>query len=120
MPKARRRRRRNRRGAPGPRYRSGRRAATVSSRPGGWMSRARASSKPCAGHYTDPSHVSRRVTECDNSRMSVTTHPLLEELAARDLIVDSTPRDELAAHLSEARRSLYIGFDPTADSLHVG
>jgi tyrosyl-tRNA synthetase len=41
-------------------------------------------------------------------------------LAARELIVDSTPRDELAAHLSEARRSAYIGFDPTADSLHVG
>ena len=52
--------------------------------------------------------------------MSARSHPFLEDLAARELIVDSTPRDELAAHLSEARRSAYIGFDPTADSLHVG
>jgi tyrosyl-tRNA synthetase len=48
------------------------------------------------------------------------THPFLEDLAARELIVDSTPIDELAAHLHEGRRSVYIGFDPTADSLHVG
>jgi len=52
--------------------------------------------------------------------VSARSHPFLEDLAARELIVDSTPRDELAAHLSEARRSAYIGFDPTADSLHVG
>jgi tyrosyl-tRNA synthetase len=45
---------------------------------------------------------------------------LLDDLSARGLVVDSTPLDELAAHLHEARRSLYIGFDPTADSLHVG
>src|ERR1051326_8769256 len=48
------------------------------------------------------------------------THPFLDDLAARELIVDSTPVDELAAHLQSARRSAYIGFDPTADSLHVG
>jgi tyrosyl-tRNA synthetase len=47
-------------------------------------------------------------------------HPFLDDLAARELIVDSTPADELAAYLSAARRSVYIGFDPTADSLHVG
>ena len=52
--------------------------------------------------------------------MSAQTHPFLDDLAARELIVDSTSRDELAAHLREARRSAYIGFDPTADSLHVG
>ena len=52
--------------------------------------------------------------------MSARSHPFLEDLAARELIVDSTPREELAAHLGEARRSAYIGFDPTADSLHVG
>ena len=52
--------------------------------------------------------------------MSGRTHPLLEDLAARELIVDSTPTDELAAHLHDAHRSVYIGFDPTADSLHVG
>jgi len=52
--------------------------------------------------------------------VSTRTHPFLQDLAARELIVDSTPSDELAAHLHEARRSAYIGFDPTADSLHVG
>jgi len=41
-------------------------------------------------------------------------------MAARELVVDATPLDELSAHLHEARRSIYIGFDPTADSLHVG
>jgi tyrosyl-tRNA synthetase len=38
----------------------------------------------------------------------------------RGLVVDSTPQDVLAEHLSGGRRSVYIGFDPTADSLHVG
>ena len=52
--------------------------------------------------------------------MSSQGHPLLDDLAARELIVDSTPIDELAAHLQQASRSIYIGFDPTADSLHVG
>lgn len=52
--------------------------------------------------------------------MSATGSPLLHDLAARELIVDSTPTDELAAHLRERMRSVYIGFDPTADSLHVG
>ena len=52
--------------------------------------------------------------------MGARTHPFLEDLTARELIVDSTPRDDLAAHLHDARRSAYIGFDPTADSLHVG
>ena len=52
--------------------------------------------------------------------MSAQTHSFLEDLAARGLLVDSTPREELAAHLHEAPRSVYIGFDPTADSLHAG
>jgi tyrosyl-tRNA synthetase len=52
--------------------------------------------------------------------VTAATHPFLEELSARHLIVDSTPRAELAEHLTGGRRSIYIGFDPTADSLHVG
>ena len=52
--------------------------------------------------------------------MSNPKNALLDDLRARGLVVDSTPLDELAAHLHEARRSIYIGFDPTADSLHVG
>ena len=52
--------------------------------------------------------------------MTTRLHPFLDDLAARELLVDSTPLDALAHHLHEGRRSIYIGFDPTADSLHVG
>lgn len=45
---------------------------------------------------------------------------LLDDLEARGLVADITHRDELAAHLAGGRRTLYCGFDPTADSLHVG
>ena len=45
---------------------------------------------------------------------------LLAELDARGLIHDTTDRDALAARLAEGNIGLYIGFDPTADSLHVG
>jgi len=45
---------------------------------------------------------------------------LLAELAARGLVHDSTDRDALAARLAQGPIGLYIGFDPTADSLHVG
>lgn len=45
---------------------------------------------------------------------------LLAELAARGLVHDSTDRAALAARLAQGPIGLYIGFDPTADSLHVG
>lgn len=45
---------------------------------------------------------------------------LLEELEARGLINQVTGGDELQAHLAEGARTLYCGFDPTADSLHLG
>jgi tyrosyl-tRNA synthetase len=45
---------------------------------------------------------------------------LLDDLEARGLVADATHRDELAAHLAAGGRTLYCGFDPTADSLHVG
>ena len=44
--------------------------------------------------------------------------PLLEELSWRGLLHDTT--HGVAEHLAEAPRSGYIGFDPTAQSLHVG
>src|SRR5918995_5024472 len=46
--------------------------------------------------------------------------PVLDDFEQRGLIADVTTRDELAAHLAEASRTVYVGFDPTADSLHVG
>lgn len=45
---------------------------------------------------------------------------LIEDLQARGLIAQMTSADKLVEHLSTDSRSLYCGFDPTADSLHIG
>ncbi len=45
---------------------------------------------------------------------------LLEELTWRGLIHQATDADGLAALLDHQRTASYIGFDPSADSLHVG
>jgi tyrosyl-tRNA synthetase len=45
---------------------------------------------------------------------------LLADLDARGLIHDTTDRDALGARLANGNIGLYIGFDPTADSLHAG
>jgi len=45
---------------------------------------------------------------------------LLADLDARGLVHDTTDRAALAARLAQGPIGLYIGFDPTADSLHVG
>ena len=49
-------------------------------------------------------------------------HPtdILAELEWRGLYADCTDRDALAKRLAEGPTTLYCGFDPTADSLHVG
>src|SRR5689334_21170413 len=45
---------------------------------------------------------------------------ILEELDWRGLYADCTDRAALTARLAQAPLTLYAGFDPTADSLHVG
>ena len=45
---------------------------------------------------------------------------LLAELTARGLVHDTTDLDALRARLVAGPIGLYIGFDPTADSLHAG
>ena len=45
---------------------------------------------------------------------------LLADLEARGLIHDSTDQTFLGARLAEGPIGVYVGFDPTADSLHVG
>src|SRR6476619_1781435 len=45
---------------------------------------------------------------------------LFAELQARGLVQDSTDREALAARLASGPIGVYVGFDPTADSLHVG
>ncbi len=47
-------------------------------------------------------------------------NPLLDDLAWRGLIAQSTDLDALSRELDEGPISLYIGFDPTAPSLHLG
>jgi len=44
----------------------------------------------------------------------------LADLDARGLIHDSTDRGALADRLAAGPMGVYVGFDPTADSLHVG
>ncbi|WP_418452543.1 tyrosine--tRNA ligase [Candidatus Ventrimonas sp.] len=43
-----------------------------------------------------------------------------EELVARGLIAQVTNEEEIKKMVNEGKATFYIGFDPTADSLHVG
>ena len=45
---------------------------------------------------------------------------LYEELVARGLIAQVTNEEEIRDMINEGKATFYIGFDPTADSLHVG
>jgi tyrosyl-tRNA synthetase len=45
---------------------------------------------------------------------------LLTDLEKRGLVAQMSSADELRTHLSGASRTFYCGFDPTADSLHIG
>lgn len=47
------------------------------------------------------------------------TH-ILDELAWRGLVAQTTDADALRAALSDGQVTLYCGFDPTAPSLHIG
>ncbi len=51
---------------------------------------------------------------------SVAFMDILEELRWRGLMADCTDKESLAERLSRGPITLYCGFDPTADSLHVG
>jgi tyrosyl-tRNA synthetase len=50
----------------------------------------------------------------------VTSPNVLDELEWRGLIAHSTDRDALRAALGEGSLKFYVGFDPTAPSLHMG
>ncbi|MGY1723637.1 tyrosine--tRNA ligase [Blastococcus sp. SYSU DS0533] len=47
-------------------------------------------------------------------------HGVIDELHRRGLIAQSTDEAALRAHLAEGPVAYYAGFDPTAQSLHVG
>ncbi len=50
----------------------------------------------------------------------MTTAAIIDDLAWRGLIAQSTDIDALRRDLAAGPMTLYAGFDPTADSLHVG
>ncbi|MBO4343930.1 MAG: tyrosine--tRNA ligase, partial [Clostridia bacterium] len=45
---------------------------------------------------------------------------LFEELKARGLLAQLTDEEEIKNLINNGKATFYIGFDPTADSLHVG
>ncbi len=45
---------------------------------------------------------------------------LVATLASRGFIHQSTDLEGLRTHLATGSRTVYLGFDATADSLHVG
>lgn len=45
---------------------------------------------------------------------------ILDDLQSRQLIAQLTAEDALQAHLANGPQTVYSGFDPTADSLHIG
>jgi len=60
---------------------------------------------------------------CDSqgaSSLGSVTTDLLAEFEARGLIHDTTDRDALTKALADGMVTVYVGFDPTADSLHLG
>ncbi len=52
--------------------------------------------------------------------MSGVDASLLGDLESRGLVSQMTGGGELSEHLSSGSRSVYCGFDPTANSLHIG
>lgn len=54
------------------------------------------------------------------NNLSLITMGILDDLQWRGLIADCTDPETLAARLEKGPASVYCGFDPTGDSLHVG
>jgi tyrosyl-tRNA synthetase len=66
-----------------------------------------------------------RVTNVDSpvpppAQGAVAGSAVLDDLEARGLLQDTTDREALRSRLDEGPITLYCGFDPTADSLHIG
>lgn len=59
----------------------------------------------------------QRKTELDKKEKEM---GIYEELQARGLIAQVTDEEEIRELVNNGKATFYIGFDPTADSLHVG
>ena len=95
-------------------HRLARQVVSVSSAP-----RSSATGSPRTSR--DAGHAPIRTVELGRPRANMdAAMDLLADLDARGLIHQTTDRDALAARLAKGDAGIYIGFDPTADSLHVG
>ena len=54
------------------------------------------------------------------NRLETVEDNLVDDLQNLELIAQLSNEEALRAHLSECSRTVYCGFDPTADSLHIG
>lgn len=52
--------------------------------------------------------------------MTLSIPNILSDLEARGLVAQATGGGALSSHLDKGMSTLYSGFDPTADSLHIG
>ena len=52
--------------------------------------------------------------------MAINDRNFLADFRKRGLLMQASADAELAAHLESGCRTVYCGFDPTADSLHIG
>ena len=52
--------------------------------------------------------------------MSTKYEDIISELENRDLIAQLAGEDKLKEHIAADKRVVYCGFDPTAESLHIG
>ena len=72
---------------------------------------------PFLGHITLSRNIFRATTEKTDITMS---SDVLAELRERGLIFQVAGEDAIEQWLAAEPRTLYCGFDPTADSLHIG
>jgi len=71
------------------------------------------------GHPVDTAGLASTYPTPEGTRVSIDP-TLLDDLEWRGLIAHSTDRDALRAVLAEGSVRFYVGFDPTAPSLHMG
>ena len=58
--------------------------------------------------------------ECRKEEETMSNMTVFDELKARGLLAQLTDEEEIKELINAGKATFYIGFDPTADSLHVG
>jgi tyrosyl-tRNA synthetase len=70
--------------------------------------------------WPDGTQIAQYGLEIQGALTSLAAMNILDELRWRGLVADCTDPAALAARVNEKAITLYAGFDPSADSLHVG